>query len=248
MVRIFSSCINVKHAAYFSDIKDTAININSSNEEGFIQKNDILSIYITSLNNEASSIFNNPNTLSISNTASNGSTTNLSGYLVNTDGNIQIPIIGTIKAEGLTKKELKQKITDIILDKKLLLDPIVNIRQLNYEVTIIGEVDKPSVINVPNEKISLLKALGIAGDITVYGKKNNVLLVREINGKREVKKIDLNSKDFIMSPYYYLQSNDIVYVEPNRQKIISASRIQQLLPTILSALSILAIIFTRNLW
>jgi len=100
---------------------------------------------------------------------------------------------------------------------------------------------------VPNEKISLLKALGIAGDITVFGKKENVMLIREIEGKRKVKLIDLNSKTFLSSPYYYLQPNDVVYVEANKYKVINANRNQQLLPTILSGLSVIALVITALL-
>jgi len=125
-----------------------------------------------------------------------------------------------------------------------LIDPVVTIRHLNYEVTVIGEVDKPTVINVPNEKISLLKALGIAGDITIYGKKENVLLIREVEGKRIIIRIDLNSKDFLSSPYYYLQPNDVVYVEANERKVKNANRNQQILPAILSSLSIVAVVIS----
>lgn len=242
---VFTSCVSVKQASYFANVNDTTINVKENSEELLIQNNDILSIHISSLNNEASNVFNNPNGIATSNTTSNGTNNNASGYLVNSDGFIQVPMIGKVKASGITKRQLKEDITRIIEDKKLLLDPIVTIRHLNYEVTIIGEVSKPTVINVPNENISLLKALGIAGDITVYGKKENVLLIREQNGKRDVRKIDLNSKSFLTSPYYYLNPNDVVYVEPNRQKIMAANRNQQILPTILSVLSIMAIVISQ---
>ena len=198
------------------------------------------------MNPEASAVFNAPNLLATSSSTTSGSSS-AGGYLVNTDGNIQLPILGTIKASGITKKQLKADITNLILDKKLLIDPIITIRHLNYEVTIIGEVGKPIVINVPNEKIPLLKALGIAGDITVYGKKDNVMLVREVEGKRKVKRIDLNDKSFLSSNYYYLQPNDIVYVEANKWKVINANRNQQLLPSILSGLSIIALVITTIL-
>ena len=241
IANVFASCVSVKQASYFANVNDTSINVIEYNPELLIQKNDILSIHISSLNNEASTVFNNPNGIATSNTTSSGNNNNASGYLVNPDGYIQIPMIGMVKASGITKKQLKNNITNIIEEKKLLLDPIVTIRHLNYEVTIIGEVGKPTVINVPNENISLLKALGIAEDITVYGKKENVLLIREQNGKRDVRTINLNSKSFLTSPYYYLQPNDVVYVEPNKQKIIAANRNQQILPTILSVLSIMTI-------
>ncbi len=229
---------------YFSETTDTMIMLSKTEiPEPIIQKNDILSIYISSLNPEASAVFNAPNILATSTSTTTGSTS-AGGYLVNTDGNLQLPILGTIRAAGITKKQLKSDITNIIVDKKLLIDPIVTIRHLNFEVTVVGEVGKPMVINVPNEKISMLKALGIAGDITVYGKKQNVLLVREAEGKRKVVRIDMNSKTFLSSPYYYLEPNDIVYVEANKWKVINANRNQQLLPTILSGLSIVALVLT----
>jgi polysaccharide export outer membrane protein len=116
---------------------------------------------------------------------------------------------------------------------------------LNFEVTVIGEVGNPSVITVPNEKISLLKALGLAGDITIYGRKDNVLLIREENGKKRVKHIDLNSKSFLSSPYYYLQPNDIVYVEANKNKVASVGRMTPYLPAILSGLSVIILVVDR---
>jgi polysaccharide export outer membrane protein len=205
-----------------------------------IQKNDILSIYITSLNEEASKIFNTANNFVINSSTASGGSAQSSGYLVNLDGNIQLPILGNIKAAGLTKREIKENITKILLDKKLLIDPIVNIRHINYEVTVIGEVGKPTVITVPNEKITMLKALGLSGDITTYGKKNNVLLIREKEGKKNVVRIDLNSSNFLTSPYYYLQPNDVVYVETNKNKIANNSRALLIIPSLLGSLAILA--------
>ncbi len=243
LINVLSSCSSTKQATYFSNASDTTILTRLDEAETLIQKNDMLSVYISSLNPEASAVFNAPNSQATTTSTTTGSAS-AGGYLVNTDGNIQIPILGNIKAAGLTKKQLKADITNSIIDKKLLIDPIVTIRHLNYEVTVIGEVSRPTVINVPNEKISLLKALGIAGDITVFGKKDNVMLIREIEGKRKVKRIDLNSNNFLTSPYYYLQPNDIIYVEANKFKVMNANRNQQLLPTILSGLSIIAIVIT----
>ena len=243
LINGLSSCMSTKQATYFSNASDTTILTRLDEAETLIQKNDMLSVYISSLNPEASAVFNAPNSQATTTSTTTGSAS-AGGYLVNTDGNIQIPILGNIKAAGLTKKQLKADITNSIIDKKLLIDPIVTIRHLNYEVTVIGEVSRPTVINVPNEKISLLKALGIAGDITVFGKKDNVMLIREVEGKRRVKRIDLNSNNFLSSPYYYLQPNDIIYVEANKYKVTNANRNQQLLPTILSGLSIIALVIT----
>ena len=236
------SCNSTKRSTYFNDLQDANILPNFADTiYPIIQKNDILSVTISSLNAEASALFNLPNTFSSTNTVTNTNGQNGSGYLVNSDGFIQLPILGYIKAAGVTSKELKVHITSVILEKNLLKDPIVNIHHLNYEVTVLGEVSRPTVINVPSEKISLLKALGLAGDITIFGKKDNVLLIREVNGKRQVKRIDLNNASFLTSPYYYLQPNDLVYVEANKEKVASSSAFRQVLPTLLSALSVILI-------
>lgn len=245
LVSIFS-CVNTKKTTYFYNATDTTILSRAEDTASpVIQKNDILSVVITSLNSEASAIFNLNNNTNSSVVTNAGNSANGSGYLVNSDGNIQLPILGNIKVDGQTTKQVKQHVSDILLAKKLLIDPIVTVHHLNYEVTVIGEVGKPTVINVPSEKISLLKALGLAGDITIFGKKDNVLLIREINGKRTVKRIDLISPEFLTSPYYYLQPNDVVYVEANKNKVANSSAVRQTLPIILSGISIVLISLDR---
>lgn len=239
------SCTSTKNVVYFNNVQDTTFIQRGAEIQTPIQENDILGISISSLNAEATAIFNPPNNNNSRSTTVTGSSTEPGGYLVNSDGNIQLPVLGTIKAAGLTKKELRDNITNMILAKKLLIDPLVEIRFLNFEVTVIGEVAHPTVITVPSEKISLLKAIGLAGDLTIYGKRKNVLLIREENGKKKTRHIDLNSSNFFNSPYYYLQPNDVVYVEPNKAKIASGGRSQQLLPVILSALSVIVIILDR---
>jgi polysaccharide export outer membrane protein len=241
-----TSCVNTKKFTYFNDTRDANIIPNAEDATlPIIQKNDILSVIITSLNAEASAVFNQSNNTNSSTVTNIGNSQMASGYLVNTDGYIQLPILGNIKVAGSTTKEVKESITATLLQKKLLIDPIVTIRHLNYEITVIGEVTRPTVINVPSEKISLLKALGLSGDITIFGKKNNVLLIREISGKRTVKRIDLTAADFLTSPYYYLQPNDVVYVEANKNKIAGSSAVKQTLPIVLSALSILLLALDR---
>lgn len=241
-----SSCINTKNVTYFDNVEDTSFISKLDAFETPIQSNDILSISITSLSPEASAIFNTTNTaVSSTNNVSPNGLSSTSGYLVGTDGNIQLPILGSIKATGLTKLQLKDYITKAILDKKLLIDPIVTVRLLNFKVTVLGEVLHPTVVTAPNEKISLLEALGLAGDLTIYGKRENVLLIREINGKKQVRRINLTSRNFFVSPYYYLQPNDVVYVEPNKAKISTASLSRQILPTIFSGLSLIAILIYR---
>jgi polysaccharide export outer membrane protein len=214
-----------------------------------IQTNDLLNITVTSLNPEASMVFNSPNITMPVTSSSTGTTPTsgygtpqLMGYLVSTDGTIKFPVIGSVKVAGLTKRQLENLLADTLSARKLLVDPIVTARFLNFRVTVLGEVGRPTTLNVANERISILEALGLAGDLTIYARRDNVVLIREEGDKKIIKRINLNNNDILYSPYYYLKTNDIVYVEPRKEKIQSTSRTQQLLPIILSAASLLAII------
>jgi polysaccharide export outer membrane protein len=237
----FSACVNTKKVVYFNNIQDSEIQTGIMDFEPLIQKNDILSISVSSLNPEASKIFNAPNITEAEGVDLTGRAMNISGYLVNQDGYIQFPFLGNIKAAGLTKKALKENIAQSLVTKKLLLDPIINIRFLNFRVTVLGEVAHPTVVNVPSEKITLLEALGLAGDLTIYAKRHNLLIIREEEGKKTIKRIDLNSTALFSSPYYYLRPNDIVYVEPDKAKVASANPVRQWLPLVFSGLTIVVI-------
>lgn len=241
---LFSSCVSSKTVAYFPNIGNASITHSSVEVESLIQKSDILSIYVTSPSPdpEVTAIFNNSNLPVITSTTGISTISQSLGYLVDNDGNIYFPILGTVQAAGITKKQLAQKLTTALVEAKLLKSPIVTVRFLNYRVTVLGEVNRPTVVTVANEKISLLEALGLAGDLTIYGKRDNVLLIREENGKTSTRRINLNSEQLFNSPYYYLKTNDVIYVEPNKTKIASVSRFQQLLPVIFSGLSLLVII------
>ena len=241
------ACTTSKKAIYFTDQKNAIIESSNNIDPSLIHNNDLLSITVSSLNPDATAIYNTPNT-SLTATSSNPSTgtaVQTTGYLVNADGNIQFPVLGSVKAAGLTTKQLSEKLIQTLTGKKLLVDPIVTIRYLNFRVTVLGEVGKPTVINVPDERISLLEALGLAGDITVFGKKENVMVIREENGKKSLQRLNLNSSELFSSPYYYLKSNDVVYVEPNKARVASSTRTNQLLPILLSGLSFAAIIVDR---
>jgi polysaccharide biosynthesis/export protein len=238
---VLTSCVSTKKVVFFPDVKDGNLPSNTPFPESIIQKSDILSISVSSLNPDASAIFNQGS--SSSEGAAGGPAA--VGYLVNTEGNIQFPVLGNIKAEGLTKNQLKDKISDSLVKKKLLLDPIVTIRYINFRVTVLGEVNHPTVVTVPNEKISLLEALGLAGDLTIYGRRENVMVIREEKDQKIIKRLNLNSDEIFTSPYYYLQSNDIVYVEPNKAKVASVSRGLQLIPIVLSGLSLVILAATQ---
>jgi len=240
------SCVNTKKVRLFNDLNTNSIQSKIEDLEPVIQKNDLLSISISSLNPDATLIFNNPNVNSTQTTTATGFTNYAAGYLVNQDGYVQFPVLGNIKAGGLTKKQLRDNITKGLIDGKLLLDPIVNIRYLNFKVTVLGEVEHPSVLNVPNEKITLLEALGLAGDLTLYAKRDNVLIIREIEGAKTFTRVNLNTSEIFTSPYYYLKSNDIVYIEPNKIKVSEASsQWKQWVPIAVSALTAAVILTDR---
>ncbi len=253
-VYLLPSCIDTRKTVYFNNIGDTIIKSQQFDLQPVIQKSDLLNLSISSLNPEASMIFNSPNTPSAPSTANSsmtfaGSTLTPSaqqlGYLVNQEGTIKLPIIGDVKAAGLTKKQLEDTIASVLAEKKLLIDPIVSVRFLNFRVTVIGEVGKPTTINVVNEKITILEAIGLAGDLTIYGKRENVLLIREDDHEKILKRINLNSPDILSSPYYYLKTNDVVYVEPRKEKTLATSRTQQLLPIFISVLSFIVILVSQ---
>lgn len=227
------SCTSSKKITYFKGALDTDSRAILGRIEAPYQKGDILNITISSLNPKFDVEYNKTD---------NNAT---KGYLINEDGNMQMPKLGNVGAVGLTKKQLTEKITSMIVAQNEILNPIVEIRHLNFEVTVLGEVTNPSVITVPSEQISLVKAIGLAGDLTIFGKRDNILLIREENGYRSTQHININSSDFLSSEYYYLKPNDVIYVEPNKTKIASTDRSQQIIPVVLSGISILILVLDR---
>ncbi len=223
--------------------------------EPIIQKTDLLyiQVYTTGLNaSHIDSQWNLPINPTISGTQSN---IGLPGFLVDQQGNIEYPRIGRIHAEGLTKKQLAGEIRSKIIATGELVDsasnpndPSVIIRFMNFRVNVLGEVGRPGTVSIPYEKVTILEAIGLAGDIPITGKKTNVKIVREVNGSREYGTIDLTSKNLFESPYYYLMQNDVVIVEPRKSKIrlneqsIVAQRISLAL-TVITAAGILYNIF-----
>lgn len=244
---LLSSCTKGNQAIYFNNLNRAEFEEQVQNLEPVIQENDLLSISVNSLNPQATEVFNalNLNTGTTRGSTATTTTTQAVGYLVDQDGYIQFPYLGKVKAAGLTKKALRDGLRSELINKKLLLDPTVDIRYLNYKVSVLGEVAHPSVFTIPNEKITLLEALGLAGDLTLYANRANVLLIREEQGKKKLARINLTNDEIFTSPYYYLKSNDIIYVEPNKTKIQSASSTRQWLPVVLSGLSVVVIAVDR---
>ncbi len=230
------SCMTRKDISYFQDISDTlSVQKITRDFEAIIQGGDILSIHVTSLSKEASSFFNVV-----------GETTDqqvANTYLVNAAGNIEMPLIGTVQVSGKSTQEAKLAVKTKL--EQYLVDPTVNLRIRNFKVTVLGEVKTPGVYTIPNEKITLVEAIGLAGDLTIFGKRIDVLVIREENGERKFFKIDLRSKAFFESDFYYLHSNDIVYVEPGKGKIASADAWYRIIPIVLSGLTVIGLFVSR---
>lgn len=245
----FSSCGAGRSLTYFGNLKEseTYTSTITNRVEPVIQPDDLLSITLSSLNPESNVLFNNGLLQAPGGGGSAGSGEKLNeGYLVDKTGSINYPVLGTLKIAGLTKTEAIQLLTTKI--SQYVKNPIINIRFLNFKVTVVGEVNHPATIDVRTERINIVEALGLAGDMTIYGKRTNVLIIREKNGVRNTARIDLSNKESLNSPYYYLQQNDIVYVEAEKAKGLQASSSNYYLPviaTIASLISVLSFIVFR---
>ena len=221
MIMLIGSCSGSKQVAYFQNIDSISLAASRGLYEAKIMPKDELTITVITTNPQASAPFN----LTVSNTiGSSGQLStgqgSLQGYLVDNNGNINFPVLGTIHVGGLTKNQAEEKIRDGV--KPYLAaseNPIVTVRMSSYRVTVVGEVGSPRVIPVNTEKMSIIEALAQAGDLSIYGKRNNVLLIREdATGQKQAHRLNLNDANIFNSPYYYLQQNDIIYVEPNGVK------------------------------
>lgn len=184
-----------------------------------IQRDDLLNISIQSSDPTASAPYN----LSAAPSVATGATAAnpINGFLVDPMGNIYLPEIGAVTVAGLTTFSARDTITTRL--RKYLRDPIVNVRLQNFKFTVLGEVSRPGTFSIPNERISILEALGTAGDIGVYGNRMNVLVIREENGQRSFGRLDLHQRNIFTSPYFYLKQNDLIYVEPSKNKTASVT-------------------------
>ncbi|TCP22944.1 polysaccharide export outer membrane protein [Tenacibaculum skagerrakense] len=209
-----SSCVSKKDITYFqNDIIEQA-NVSNSYKTVF-KPDDLLQITISALDFEAVKSFNLPAVSFASTTDRAVGTPQQQSYLIDNEGFIDFPVIGKIKIGGLTREEsismLKSK-----LDPDYVKNPTINIRIANYTVTVLGDVRNPGTYTIPNERITLLEAIGLAGDLNITGKRNTVKVFREIDGKKLKFDVDLRSNKIFTSPVYYLQQNDLVYVDQNR--------------------------------
>ncbi len=233
---LFHSCRAPKNLNYFQDKYDTTHTVALQSYDNVIQPGDKLSIVVTALNNQSAIPYNLLNPSPVYNNVQ-------MGYTVDPSGIIMFPQLGGVKVAGLTRHDLKMLLVDSLT--KYLSDPVVTIEFLNFRVTVLGEVARQGVINVPDGKITLLEAIGQSGDITIFGKKDKVLVIREVNGKREFGLVNLLSHDAFRSPYFKLQQNDIVVVEMSDKKLTADD--QLLMRNITIATSVMAVVGTLGL-
>lgn len=211
---LFIGCGSSKQVTYFQNIDSISLAASRGLYDARIMPKDELTIHVQTTDPVTSAPFNIQN---INNMSSQQS---IKGYLVDNEGYISFPIVGKIHVVGLTKTEcedlIKSKIQPYLSRTE---NPLVSVRMSSYRITISGEVNNPGVYPVSTEKINIIEALSQAGDLTIYGKRDNILLIREdANGEKHKTRLNLNDANLINSPYYYLQQNDIVYVEPHKVK------------------------------
>ncbi|WP_299113591.1 polysaccharide biosynthesis/export family protein [uncultured Winogradskyella sp.] len=219
---MLSSCGSRKNIVYFQDEPIEGGVLMSEPKQLVYKPDDILTINVAALDPDTVRPFNlalvqGGNTDVV---AARGGMQQQT-YLVDYDGNIEFPVLGTLKIAGLTRTELTDMLTEKI--SEYVTDPIVNVRLANFTVTILGEVRNPGTFTIQDERITVLEALGLADDLTIFGKRKNVMLIREVDGKKKYAKIDLTTVNVVNSPVYYLQQNDVIYVEPNNAKIRSST-------------------------
>jgi polysaccharide export outer membrane protein len=230
-----TSCGSKKDILYFQDIERFPLHTaDSAKYQLRIVPNDNLLITVSASNPVAAEPFNSVNL-----TTSYTSGLEWKGYLVDEKGEINFPVIGKVAIGNLTKAEAEKLLEDKLSNYIQL--PVVNIRFMNYKISILGEVKNPGVYTINDEKVSLPEAISLAGDLTIYGQRRNVRIYRMENGEKKYYTVDLTSPLVFSSPYYYLQQNDIIYVEPNKARA-GASTYNQSLPLIFSAVSILVTI------
>ncbi|MEG2191521.1 MAG: polysaccharide biosynthesis/export family protein [Bacteroidales bacterium] len=216
-ITVLSSCASTKKISYLQNTPNGYQQKGEDNYEIRVRPDDLISIMVNSKDPELAQMFNLPLIAYQMNDKLVGQNRVL-GYLVDKEGKIDFPQLGTIKIGGMTRSEITEYIKNQIITKGYFNDPIVTVQFLNFKVSVMGEVTRPGTIEVPSDRITIFDALSAAGDLTIYGKRENVKVIREINGKKTVSLVDLRDANILDSPFYYLQQNDVVYVEPNKAK------------------------------
>ena len=220
---LLTSCASKKDILYLQDIESYVPELDSTYNNIKIKKSDLLSITVSSTDQISSVPFNLPviaNSSGISTTVN--SRQQIQTYLVDESGNIDFPVLGKFYVLNKSKLELIDELKEKL--KVYIKEPIVTLRITNFRISVIGEVNRPGFYSVANERVTIFQAISLAGDLTLYGKRNDILVIREqSNGKKTYNKFDFTSKDILLSPFYYLHQNDVVIVSPNKAQIQSSA-------------------------
>lgn len=223
LVLLLFSCASRKDLVYYQGADGIAAQEKSSSYEIKLQPDDLLMIIVSAEDPEIAMPFNlksisvqNPGRLD----AVTGQQT-MQLYLVDANGFIEFPVLGRLKVSGLSRSEVLEMLQQKI--RVYVKDPIINLRIMNFKVSVQGEVSAPGTYSVDSERITLIEALSKAKDLTIYGKRNNILIIREVDGVKSYNRVDITKANFINSPFYYLAQNDVVYVEPNKNRINGAA-------------------------
>lgn len=233
LVFLLASCsaLRSRNVVYLSDLPEEPLITETviRDSDPVIKPEDLLSITVTSLNPESNILFNRgyiqpPGAMGGSNIRQ-GAGNEAEGYLVDDEGYVVLPVLGRVKVGGLTRNEAKVLIREQL--DEYLQEPIVEVRYLNFRVFVLGEVGSPSVVTVPDDDVTVIEALAMVGDMTIYGKRENVLVIREEDGVRKMARLNLNSRKVFDSPFFYLHQNDVVYVEPDKAKVAGTGFIRR---------------------
>lgn len=241
---LLSSCsVKYKTIPYFIDLPAGNLSETINNQTVLkIQRDDILAITVSSLNAEANTIFN------VANTKGGGAGTSneeVIGFTVDKEGKLYLPYLGAVTVEGLTTAEARELIQRKLNQGNFLKNAVVSLRLANFKISVLGDVARPGVYPIQTERVTVIEALGLAGDLNITAKRNDVLLIRENLGKRQQLRLDLQSKDIFNSPYYYLENNDVLVITPSEAKYASIDSSYRNVGLIVSVLSVLAVLITR---
>ena len=241
LIATLNSCGSYKKIPYYQDLnRADATNTDVKNYVPLtIQPGDILGINVNSKNPESSNLFNYRVN---GNNAENAPDNPITGFLVDEAGNVSLPLVGDVEVEGLTTSQLRVKLKTAMV--AFYKEPVVSVRVINFKIAVSGDVQRPGIFTIANERVTITQALTLAGDLNITAIRN-IILIREQDGKRNFIPLDLTSKKIFESPYYYLKNNDEIYVQPDRTKYATVDRGYRTATLVLSGLSIIAIVLSN---
>lgn len=255
IIMLLGSCASSKDISYLQDIRDKNLNITTSFTNIKVRPGDKISIIINSKDPLLADLFNLPivaHRVGQSLNTSISQNQQVSGYTVNSSGKIDFPILGEILVSGMTREEVATYIKNELVSKDLIKDPVITVEFMNLTISIMGEVKNPGRFNIDKDNITILDAISMAGDLTIYGKRDNVVVIRTEGKEQKTYKIDFRSaQELLASPAYYLQQNDVVYVEPNttraRQSTVNGNNVvsTSFWISVTSLLATIAVLFVK---